>query len=106
MSKRPRGLLAAHKQARGKDNQPIVTDLYVEQIEEHDELQSPTSHKKRRFSPINELSSQSQRHERSMADVEDWEDVKELFATAVDKYEGVYTQPCPRGTHLSHSLSS
>ena len=90
MSKRPRGLLAAHKQARGKDNQPVVTDIYVEQLEELDEYESPAASKKRRVS-LQDLTPRIQRQERTVADVEDWEDIKELFSTAVDKYEG----PCP-----------
>lgn len=85
-SKRPRGLWKSQR-TNGKVTEAIVTDIHIEHIPEPQDI-SPVT-KKRRLS----YTEKSPVIQRSKADVEDWEDVKELFAHAVDKYEGTL-KPC------------
>jgi hypothetical protein len=94
-SKRPRGLFKAHL-ARGKPSEPLVTDLHIEHLEDPENNQLS---KKRRLSPAHEQTSGTQGQERSKADVEDWEDIKELFSNAIDKYEGLSILFEPLGTN-------
>lgn len=61
-----------------------MTDLHIEHVAEAQVPESPAT-KKRRLS----YTEKSPVPQRSYADVEEWEDVKELFANAVDKYEGM-----------------
>jgi hypothetical protein len=82
IAKRPRGLWRSQR-IHGKDTEAIVTDFEIEHITDSSQEPSPVP-KKRRLSS-NEKTPILQR---SKADVEDWEDVKELFARAVDRYEG------------------
>jgi hypothetical protein len=87
--KRPRGLFKAHL-ARGKISEPLVTNLHIEHLEDPESTQLSPLSKKRRLSPSHEQQIPgTQGQERSKADVEDWEDIKELFSNAIDKYEGL-----------------
>jgi hypothetical protein len=86
--KRPRGLFKAHL-ARGKVSEPLVTDLQIEHLEDPEDTQLSPLSKKRRLSPSHEQTPRAQSQERSKAGVEDWEDIKELFSNAIDKYEGL-----------------
>jgi len=87
-SKRPRGLWRSQR-SHGKLAEAIVTDLDFEDVTDPQEP-SPVA-KKRRLS----YSEKPASWQRSKADVEDWEDVKELFAHAVDQYEGAFISSEP-----------
>jgi hypothetical protein len=82
-SKRPRGLWRSQR-SHGKVPEAIVTDLDIEDVTDPQEL-TPVP-KKPRLS----YSEKPASLQRSKADVEEWEDVKELFAHAVDQYEGAF----------------
>jgi hypothetical protein len=88
MSKRPRGLWKSLR-SNGKAPESVVTDIiHIEHVVADDDPEnlSYSSSKKRRLSSSNSSLSQSQ--ERLKSDVEDWEDIKDLFSNAVYKYEG------------------
>lgn len=94
MSKRPLGIYSSQR-AKGSLVEPVVTDIHIEHIETLEEPDSASSDapstKKRRLSldqapPLFALA-ESRPIERSKAAIEDWEDIKEVFATATEKYE-------------------
>ena len=87
MMKRPRGLWKSQRSSEKSSPSELRPEDGTPDPDPDADVKQPTKRPKRDGSPENDVLDVSGRAERA-ADIDDWDDLKQLFQAAIEKYEG------------------